>query len=245
MTTYGGFAAVYDEFVRPPYDAWAEFVRALWRRFGDEPALVLDLACGTGSMTSRFAAMGYDMIGVDISGEMLAGAKAKSPDILYLCQDMRAFELYGTVDAACCLCDGMNYLESADDLLRVFRLMANYLNPGGVFVFDLNTERYFAETLGDGVFAEANEDAAYIWENEYDPETRVNEYFVTFFAREANGLFRRFEELHRERAFTDAEVRGAAEKAGLTVCGTFAAGGEAPPPEDSERVYYVLRREKE
>jgi len=245
LTTYGGFAAVYDAFMCPPYDEWAGFVRALWRRFGEEPSLVLDLACGTGNMTARFAAMGYDMIGVDIAADMLSEAKTKNPDILYLCQDMRGFELYGTVDAACCLCDGMNYLESTSDLTQVFKLMTNYLNPGGVFVFDLNTEHYFAETLGDNVFAESNDDAAYIWENEYDPETRVNEYAVTFFVKEDNGLFRRFEELHRERVFTEKEVRAAAKKAGLAVCGLFAEGEFTPPTAESERVYYVLRREKE
>jgi len=242
---YGGFAAVYDTFMCPPYDEWAGFVRTLWRRYGEEPKLVLDLACGTGNMTARFAAMGYDMIGVDLAEDMLAEAKLKSPDILYICQDMREMELYGTVDAACCLCDGMSYLEGIDDLIQVFRLMANYLNPGGVFVFDINTAYYFAEILGDGVFAESSDSAAYIWENEYDPETRVNEYAVTFFVRAENGMFRRFEELHREYAFTDEDIRNAAAAAGLTVCGAFADMDFTPPSAMSERIFYAVRREKE
>jgi len=243
MAMYGGFAAVYDMFVCPPYDEWAVYVREIWRRFGKEPALVLDLACGTGNMSSRFAAMGYETIGVDCAAEMLAAAARKNPEILYVCQDMRELDLYGTADAACCLCDGMNYLESAEELMQVLCRLRNFLNPGGVFVFDMNTEYYFAEVLGSNVFAESNDEAAYIWENEYDPDTRVNEYAVTFFAKEANGLFRRFEELHCETAFAEAEVRNAAAAAGFEVCAVYDDMQFVPSHEASERVYYILRRE--
>ena len=242
MATYGGFAAVYDAFMRPPYDEWAEYVQAIWQKFGAKPSLVLDLACGTGNMTARFAQMGYDMIGVDCAAEMLSEAAGKNPDILYICQDMRALELYGTVDAACCLCDGMNYLEDSGDLTQVLHLIQNYLNPGGVFVFDMNTEYYFAEVLNNGVFAESDDTAAYIWENDYDPDTRVNEYAVTFFVQEENGLFRRFEEVHHETAFSESEVRQAAKDAGLEFCAVYNGGQFAQPNETSERIYYVLRK---
>ena len=243
MTAYGSFASVYDALMHPPYDEWAVYVQALWRRFGASvPRLVLDLACGTGNMTARFAKQGYDMIGVDLAADMLAVASAKNPEILYLCQDMRAFELYGTVDAACCLCDGMNYLADYEELVQVLCLIKNYLNPGGVFVFDMNTEHYFAEVLGGNVFAEANDTAAYIWENDYDPDTRTNEYAVTFFAKEANGLFRRFEEIHAETAFTEAEVRHAVEAAGLVFCAVYADASCELPRADTERVHYIVRK---
>ena len=240
---YSGFAAVYDELMQPPYDDWAVYAEALWLRFGaGKPSLVLDLACGTGNITTRLAKMGYDVIGVDCAEEMLSVAATKNQDILYLCQDMREFELYGTVDAACCLCDGMNYLADENELAQVLSLVRNYLNPGGVFVFDLNTEHYFANVLSGNVFAEASETAAYIWENDYDPETKTNEYAVTFFVQEANGLYRRFEELHNETAFSDEEVRRAAASAGLTVCAAFDGAGFDERNDTTERVYYVMQK---
>jgi len=244
MAIYGGFAAVYDALMDPPYDEWAQYVSALWAKFGEKPKLALDIACGTGNMTARFAAQGYDMIGVDSAADMLAAARAKNSEILYICQDMRELELYGTVDAAACLCDGMNYLESYDDLVQVMRLMRNYLNPGGVFVFDMNTEHYFADILGDSTFAEAGETVAYIWENSYDCESRVNEYAVTFFTEDENGLYKRFEEVHRETAFAESDVRKAAAKSGLTVCAVYDELTFDGPQDTSERIFYILRREQ-
>ena len=201
MDAYTGFAEVYDLFMdNIPYEEWCGYVTGLLRERGIEDGLVLDLGCGTGTLTELLAQKGYDMIGVDNAEDMLEIAlekKLKSgSDILYLLQDMREFELYGTVAAVVCICDSINYILEYEDLVQVFRLVNNYLDPGGVFIFDLNTEYKYREILGDATIAENRDESSFIWENDYDEETRINEYDLTLFIREENGggLFRRYEE---------------------------------------------------
>ena len=153
MEAYTAFAEVYDAFMdNIPYEKWADYVHGLLEEYGIKDGLVLELGCGTGSLTELLAVMGYDMIGVDSSGDMLGTAMEKRErsglDILYLLQDMREFELYGTVRAVVSVCDSMNYITEYEDLTQVFRLVNNYLDPGGMFIFDLNTEYKYRQVLG-------------------------------------------------------------------------------------------------
>ena len=169
MATYESFARVYDLFMdNIPYEEWSVYLHELLQRDGVEDGLVLELGCGTGTMTELLSGMGYDMIGVDAAPDMLEIALEKKEksgaDILYLQQDMREFELYGTVRAVVSVCDSMNYITEEEDLLQVFRLVNNYLDPGGVFIFDLNTI-YKYEQLGESVIAENREESSFIWEN--------------------------------------------------------------------------------
>ena len=147
---YTGFAQVYDTFMdNVPYEEWADDLTELLKKNGASGGLVAELGCGTGRMTRALAARGYDMIGIDNSGDMLAIAMEQpSEGILYLEQDMREFELYGTVAAVVSVCDSLNYITEEEDLLEVFRLVNNYLDPGGVFIFDLNTVYKYREVLG-------------------------------------------------------------------------------------------------
>ncbi len=166
---------------------------------------MLDLGCGTGNVTRLLAEAGYDMIGVDNSGEMLQIAMDKvqgaGGKILYLLQDMREFELYGTVGAVVSICDSMNYLLEYEDLTQVFRLVNNYLDPGGVFIFDMNTEYKYKELLGERTFAEDREESSFIWNNFYDEGEGINEYDLILFIREGE-LYRKFEETHYQRAYS-------------------------------------------
>ena len=144
MDAYTSFARVYDTFMdNIPYEEWAVYLTGLLNEYGVNDGLVLDLGCGTGNMTELLAKEGYDMIGVDNAEEMLEIAMEKREksghDILYLLQDMREFELYGTVRAVVSVCDSVNYIDEEEDLTEVFRLVNNYLDPGGVFIFDFNT----------------------------------------------------------------------------------------------------------
>ena len=153
MRAYSGFAEVYDLFMdNVPYQAWSrELIRVL-RQYGISDGLVLDLGCGTGKMTRLLSEAGYDMIGLDSSEEMLGIAMeqgTKGSDILYLHQDMREFELYGTVRAVVSICDSMNYMMDEKELRSVFSLVDNYLDPGGIFIFDLNTLYKYREILGE------------------------------------------------------------------------------------------------
>ena len=203
MQAYTGFAQVYDIFMdNVPYDNWTEYLTGLLQEYGVKDGLVLELGCGTGKVTRRLALKGYDMIGIDLSDEMLEIAREKEysedswteaaePEgdlngrnpILYLQQDMREFELFGTVNAVVSICDSMNYITSEEDLIKVFQLVNNYLDPGGLFIFDMNTEYKYKNLLGDATIAENREDCSFIWENYYDEENRMNEYNMTIFVK--------------------------------------------------------------
>lgn len=194
MDAYTGFAQVYDIFMdNVPYDDWTSYLYELLKENGVTEGLILELGCGTGNITRRLFDLGYDMIGIDYSDEMLEIAREYEYDrsidsddqgrILYLQQDMRSFELYGTVSAVVSICDSMNYITSEDELLTVFQLVNNYLDPGGLFIFDMNTEHKYKDLLADNTIAENREDCSFIWENYYDEDNKINEYNVTIFVK--------------------------------------------------------------
>jgi len=245
MDAYTGFAGVYDLFMdNVPYEEWGAYVAGLLQEYGVRDGLVLDLGCGTGTLTRLLAERGYDMIGVDLSGDMLEEAMEKSgPEILYLQQDMREFELYGTVRAIVSICDSMNYLMGYEELVQVLKLANNYLDPGGVFVFDLNTLYKYQVLLGEQTIAENRDEGSFIWENYYDEDERVNEYGLTLFIREEDGRYRKYEEEHYQFAFTLDEVRQAVAEAGMRLEAVYDACTYQPPKEDSERVYVIAREQ--
>ncbi|OUO78776.1 SAM-dependent methyltransferase [Blautia sp. An249] len=246
MEAYTEFAKVYDLFMdNIDYPRWCRYLTGLLKKYGVSEGLVLELGCGTGTMTELLAGQGYDMIGVDNSEEMLAKAIEKrvesGQNILYLLQDMREFELYGTVRAVVSVCDSMNYILTEEDLLQVFSLVNNYLDPGGIFVFDLNTVYKYKEILGDQVIAEDREEGSFIWENQYDEETRENLYQLVLFLPREDGLYERYEEIHYQKAYTIEKIRKLLEKAGMEFVAVYDAFTEEPPLESSERVYVVAR----
>ena len=248
MEAYGEFARVYDLFMSDvDYDSWSEYIIRLLKNNGISEGLVLKLDCGTGSLTERLAKAGYDMIGVDNSPAMLQEALEKkeeqSLDILYLLQDMREFELYGTVRAVVSICDSMNYITEEEDLLEVFRLVNNYLDPGGLFLFDLNTVYKYEEILGDSTIAENRQEGSFIWENEYDSVSRMNVYELALFIPRSDGLYEKYEEEHYQRAYTLDQIKNLLKKAGLEFLNAYDAFTEEPPRADSERIY-ILARER-
>ncbi len=242
---YAGFAPVYDTFMdNIPYDAWFAYLKGLLEEFGVHQGLVLELGCGTGNMTNRLAEAGYDMIGLDLSGEMLEEAREKCPSqVLFLQQDMREMELYGTVNAIVCVCDGMNYLLETEDLQKVFRKANNYLEAGGVFIFDMKTRHFYRDILGDRLIGENREDASFLWENVFHPDTDINEYLLTIYqlADRKRDLFSRSEELHYQRAYDPATVIRQMEAAGMELAAVYDAFTREPPRSDSERVYFIAR----
>ncbi len=243
---YESFAQVYDVFMdEVPYEEWCARIRDLLESAGITDGLVLDLGCGTGSMTALLAGLGYDMIGVDISPDMLQAARDKCaayPGVLLLEQDMRSFELYGTVRAVVCACDTLNYSGNEEELLQVFRLVNNYLDPGGMFVFDMNTAYKYRIMLGDATFAESREEGAYIWDNFWDEEEQVNEYDLTLFIREEGvreERFIRFEEVHTQRAFSKETVLALLREAGLEPGPVYDGYTDCPAGDRSERLVFT------
>lgn len=244
MNAYHAFALVYDRMMEEiPYEEWCNFVTDQLKKFGIEDGLMLELGCGTGTLTEMFDEKGFDMIGVDNSEEMLAEAVEKREQsgrsILYLNQDMREFELYGTVRAVISLCDTMNYLTEYDDLVNVCRLVNNYLDPNGIFLFDLKTDHYF-KSIGCQSFCDADEEVSFIWDNDYDEEKRINSYALTLFVQEEDNRYERFDEYHEQRAFSIDEVRCAIEESGMIFLAAIDKNG-APATKDTDRVYIIAR----
>ncbi|MBR4581007.1 MAG: class I SAM-dependent methyltransferase [Lachnospiraceae bacterium] len=240
MKAYTDFAKVYPLLMSDvPYDKWEKNLVRILKKHKIKDGLVLDLGCGTGEMTRRLNKDGYDMIGLDISEEMLLMAcKEEDKEILYLNQDMRSFELYGTVRAIVSVCDSMNYLTEDGDLLKVLKLANNYLDPGGIFVFDLKTPYFYRKVLGNETFAEELESVYYIWENEYDSKTRLNEYDLTFFFKDGD-LYRKSKEVHIQRAYTMREIESAIKKSGMKLISLMDANTQKEVTAKSERIYVV------
>lgn len=247
MEAYTSFAEVYDTFMdNVPYEEWAEYLAELLQEYDIEEGLVLDLGCGTGSLTEILAAKGYDMIGADGSAEMLEIAMEKKAqsghDILYLLQDMREFELYGTVRAVVSVCDCVNYITDEKELEQVFRLVNNYLDPEGIFIFDFNTEYKYKEILGEQTIAEDREDCSFIWDNYYYEDESMNEYELTLFIKEQDSnLYRKYQEMHYQKAYTLDAMRELVEWSGLEFVTAYDAYTRKAPTETSERICVVAR----
>lgn len=257
MKAYQGFAEVYDEFMdNVPYQQWSERLDSLIQKYGvskpereeeglleSERNLVVDLGCGTGTLAEIMYGRGYDMIGVDASEAMLNVAISKKDEtgseILYLQQDMRELELYSTVGTVYCVCDSLNYILEEEELLQVFRLVNNYLFPGGIFIFDFNTDYKYREVIGDTTIAENREECSFIWENVYDTEEEMNECDLTIFVREEDELFRRFTETHLQRGYTISRITALLEQAGMSVLEAGDADTGEAVTDISERVYIV------
>lgn len=256
MDAYTDFAYVYDTFMdATPYEEWADFIKKTIKKYGvskpekstdtlaSERNLVLDLGCGTGTLTEMLAAAGYDMIGIDNSETMLELAMNKRDEAghetLYLLQDMREIELFSTVGTVISVCDSLNYILDTEELLQVFKLVHNYLFPGGIFIFDFNTVYKYAQVIGDTTIAENREECSFIWENYYYSEEAVNEYEVTVFVKENEDIYRKFSETHYQKGYTVEEMKTLVEKAGFSVKEVLDADTRKAPTAESERVYIV------
>lgn len=246
MDSYTSFAQVYDLFMdNVPYEEWCEYIRDILHQYGIEDGLLLDLGCGTGKMCRIMSQYGYDLIGIDNSIEMLDIAREQNDaGILYLNQDMREFELYGTVRAVYCACDSVNYILSEEELTSVFKLVNNYLDPRGLFVFDFNPEYKYRELLAENTFAENREDGSFIWENYYDEEEEINEYDLTLFIKDDHGKFERFGETHFQKSYTLEAMRRLIEAAGMEYVAAYDAYTFDPVREDSERITIIAREKK-
>jgi Methylase involved in ubiquinone/menaquinone biosynthesis len=242
-TQYGSLAYVYDKLLRGDidYGAWADRIEAAFDEYlPQRPEIVLDLACGTGNMALELASRGYDMIGVDLSQEMLSEAYQKAADknvrnVLFLNQDMRDFELYGTVGAIVCCLDGVNYLTGRGDIDACFSCTHNYLDPGGLFIFDVNTPYKFENVYGNNSYI-LEDDGVYCgWQNDYNKKSGVCDFYLTIFEKSGkSGAYTRSDEVQRERCYTLAMLTSALGKSGfelVAVCDGLLGGTVAPQSE--------------
>ena len=162
-------------------------------------------------------------------------------NILYLLQDMREFELYGTVRAIISICDSMNYILEEEELVQVFKLVNNYLDPKGIFIFDMNTRYKYANLLGETTITENREEGSFIWENYFDEEEDINQYDLTLFIREEGDLYRKYEETHYQRVYDLDTVKNLLKEAGMEFVAAYDAFSKEPVREDSERIYIIAR----
>ena len=248
---YEAIARVYDKLnAEIDYEKWADFFEACFERFlNKRPELVLDLACGTGRMTRTLAKRGYDMIGVDGSDSMLSEAYMQSGEnILYLLQDMREFELYGTVGAVVCCLDSVNYLLSEDDVKTTFKNVHNYLDPDGVFLFDMNTPYKFENIYGDMSYIledEGEEGAVFCgWQNDYDRESGICDFYLSLFEENGDGSYDRSDEHQREKCYTLDTVKKLLCESGFELLGIYSDYSFSECTQDTERWYIAARAKK-
>ena len=245
MASYSSFAYIYDSLTLDvEYEKRADYLEELFKKhLNRKPKLICELGCGTGTMCNILSDRGYDMIGIDMSESMLDVAMQKSAgkNILYLNQDMREFELYGTVDVIICLLDSFNYITDIKDLEHIFALCKNYLNPDGLLIFDINTKYKFENVLSDNTYTYDTDEIFYVWENSYDNETKQCEFFLTFFV-ENDGKYERIDEYHVEQCYEDNEIEKALKKAGFNDVKRYGDMSFEMPKNDEERVFYLVKK---
>lgn len=253
---YESFASVYDTLMdNVPYEEWGAYLHGLLEEYGITEGLVVDLGCGTGTMTEYLADRGYDMIGVDNSGDMLAIAMEKKiesgQEILYLMQDMRELDLYGSARAIVSICDSVNYITEPEELCEVFRRTGQFLDEDGVFIFDFNTDYKYREIIGEQTIAEDREDCSFIWDNYYYEEEQINEYRLSLFirdeelSRENDDIFRRYQETHYQRGYTLREMEALICSAGMRLVKAYDAFTRNEPAQESERIYMIVKKGEE
>ena len=253
---YEAIAAVYDKLnAEINYENWADFFEKCFSEYlKDKPEIILDLACGTGRMTRTLAARGYDMIGVDGSDAMLSEAYMQGGEgILYLLQDMRGFELYGTVGAVVCCLDSINYLTEDNDLSQCFKCVHNYLDPDGLFIFDVNSPYKFRKIYGNNSYifedeildSDGDPHPVYCgWQNFFDEESRLCDFYLSVFYDRGDGAYAREDEEQTERCYEISELKDALEGAGFEVLSVGESlDSDAISPE-TERVFVVARCKK-
>ena len=243
----------YDELMQVvPYDSWAEYIELLFEIAAVKPKSILDCACGTGNVSFELASLGYDVVGVDISAgmigraqeksEMLSQAKASTPlPAQFIEADLSDFYLHQKFDAATCLYDSFNYILQPEKLLAAFECIAQHINPGGVFVFDMNAPWAFEANLFTQRNLDPKKNLHYAWRANFDESTRVCDVTMQFTRKTADGI-EEFSEVHRERAYSRDEVETMLAQSGWNLIKTYDAFTMNQPHDRSERWYFLARR---
>ncbi len=245
--SYSSFASVYDELtLNVDYKKRAEYIASILADFNIKDGLLLDLACGTGSLSVEFSKMGFEVIATDSSPEMLMEAQNKAyeeeQNIMFLCQKMQESDLYGTVRAIVCSLDSINHLNCLEELQKTFSVLKNFIDDGGIMIFDVNTLYKHQKVLGNNTFVYDEKNVFCVWQNRLLQDEKTVNINLDFFVKDGD-IYQRFNENFNEIAFTDDEITNACENEGFKVVKRYRDMSCGGPKEDTERVYYVLRRE--
>lgn len=246
-TAYQNFAYVYDKFMNNiPYEDWCNYLLTLLKEYGITKGNIVELGCGTGTLCKLISQYNYNVTGIDNSKDMLSIASKKTKkdkNITLSLQNMCQLILDDTLtyDAFYSLCDCMNYLLYDEELLSTFQCVKHYLKHNGVFIFDLKTQYYYKEILGDQVFCDHQPDCSYTWENSFYEEDHINQYDLTLFVKEKNNLYRRFEETHHQKAHELSKIIDLLKEAGLEYVTAYDAFTDNAPGPTSERIYVIAK----
>ncbi|MBO5321542.1 MAG: class I SAM-dependent methyltransferase [Clostridia bacterium] len=244
--SYTDFAYVYDALMGDAnYPSRTEYILNLFKKFDRKPTLLLDVACGTGGFSIEFAKSGIEVIGTDMSEDMLSIAREKTAeeglDILYLCQKTQELDLYGTVDGAVCCMDSINHITNPKTLETALKKISLFLEPERLFIFDVNTLYKHEKILANNTFVLDEEDIYCVWQNEFDSENRMTNISLDFFTKEDDIYLRSGEEFS-EKAYTSEELKVLLEKAGFKIEAVFGDMSQNPPSDTEERVFYICRK---
>lgn len=244
-TSYLHLAQVYDQLMADaPYDQWMKFAQSCWAHYEVRPQSVLDLACGTGNISVRLAGAGHQVIGIDLSEDMLAMTSYKAAEqgltIQLFHQDMREFVLPHLVDSVVCFCDSLNYLTDPEDVYHTFQHVYQALRPGGTFLFDIHSLYKIREIFGDNTFTLKEDDISYIWECEWDEEDEVV-HDLTMFVKDGP-IYRRFDELHIQRGYPVDQILQWLNQAGFADITYTSNFGLHPLTDTSERIFFCCRK---
>lgn len=249
MEAYGKFAGIYDRLMDDfDYPAWAEYYLKIIGLNGVQPKSICECACGTGSMTIEFAKKGIKVTASDLSADMLRIASEKArrngQKIAFVCQNMTDIKLPRQVDTVICACDGVNYLVDDGALEGFFKSAANSLKAGGCLAFDISTRYKLEKVIGSGFFGEERDDVAYLWSNKADESKHTVDMDITFFVKDedAGGLYRRFSELHHQRAYSQQEITEALEKCGFSDIKVYGDMTFTPPVDTDKRIHFTAVR---
>ncbi len=244
--SYNDFAYVYDGLMSDvDYPSRTKYLLKLFKKFDRKPTLLLDVACGTGGFSLEFAKKGVEVIGTDMSEDMLAIAREKTAeeglDILYLCQSAEELDLYGTVDGAVCCMDSINHITDPKTLKTAFEKISLFLEPERLFIFDVNTLYKQEKILANNTFVLDEEDVYCVWQNEFDPEHKITNISLDFFTKEDDIYVRSGEEFS-EKAYTNEELGVLLQNAGFKIEAIFGDMSETPPADTEERIFYICRK---
>ena len=247
---YDLISSVYDKINKDiDYSQWADFIEKIIgeQYFGGKPELILDLGCGTGKMTIELAKRGYDMTGVDYSPLMLDKARRAAErqlsenNILWLCQDMTSFELYGTVDVTVSCLDCINHLMSSGEVRECFELVHNYLSPNGLFIFDINGRKKFETVYGNNSYIMEDRKSFCTWQNYYNPKSKICDFYITLFRENENGMYDRYDEQQSEMMYTVKSIKNLLLKCGFEFIGAYSDFNFSVGTDEDERIYFAAR----
>lgn len=244
---YEALASFYDG-LNPDvdYEKWGELLHLAIQKYGrKDTSLVLDLACGTGSISVELAKKGYEVIGVDLSAEMLMKAQQKAYEneqsILFLNQNMTELDLYGTVDAVVCCLDSINYLTDPRELEKTFALVNNFMNDGGLFIFDVNTPHKFKNVYGDRAYILEDEGVLCAWQNDFDKEKGLCTFELSFFVENEDGSYERLDETQTEKVYEYSELISYLEKASFEIIGVYSDLSGEKASDTDDRWHFICR----